>query len=166
LYTHEEIERLLQADDYLDLLTLNYHKSGAKYELSKLLRKHIDLGDFETYKLLKLLQEAIQKTPRLPFILMEFYNLYCRGYYFLQDLGLSYGLAVAAPRVENTTADTWDELTGDQQQELVTGFSPGLERELDRVLSWLVTRKIILTGEQNEWKRYTYLDLRPSGEHQ
>jgi hypothetical protein len=164
LYTHEEIERLLQADDYLDLLTLNYHKSGAKYELSKLLRKHIDLGDFETYKLLKLLQEAILKTPRLPFILVEFYNLYCRGYHFLQDLGLGYGLAVDSPWVENTTADTWNELTSAQQADLLISFSPGLEHELDRVQRWLVNRQIILTGEHDELGHHTYHDLRPRTE--
>lgn len=164
LYTNEEIERLLPADDYLNLLTLNYHKNGAKYELNKLLRQHIDLGNFETYKLLQLLEEASLKTPRLPFILMEFYRLYCRGYAFLQDLGLGYGLAVDSPWVENTTADTWDELTSAQQTHLLASFSPGLERELDRVQRWLVTGKIILTGEYNELGHYTYHDLRPSTE--
>jgi hypothetical protein len=67
LYTSAEAEQLLSADDYLALLTLNYQKSGARYELVKLLKQHIDLGEFETHKLLKLLQEAILKTPRLPF---------------------------------------------------------------------------------------------------
>jgi hypothetical protein len=164
LYASEEVERLLPADDYLALLTLNYRKSGAKYELAKLLKQHIDLGDLETYKLLKLLQEAILKTPRLPFILMAFYNLYCRGYYFLQDLGIGYGLAVDTPRVKNTTADTWDELTSTQQADLLASFSPELEHELTRVQRWLVTRQIILTGEYNELGRYTYRDLRPSAE--
>lgn len=162
LYTNKEIERLLPADDYLNLLTLNYHKSGAKYELNKLLRQHIDLGDFETYKLLQLLQEAILKTPQLPFILTEFYNLYCRGYSFLQNLGIGYGLAVDAPRVKNTTADTWDELTSAQQAALLASFSPGLERELDRVQRWLVTGQIILTGEFDEIGYHIYRDLRPS----
>jgi hypothetical protein len=162
LYASDEVERLLPADDYLALLTLNYHKSGAKYELTKLLKQHIDLGDLETYKLLKLLQEAILKTPQLPFILMAFYNLYCRGYYFLQDLGLGYGLAVDAPWVKNTTANTWDELTSNQQAELLASFSPGLERELDRVQHWLVTGQIILTGEYDERGHHTYCDLRPS----
>jgi hypothetical protein len=52
-----------------------------------------------------------RKTERLPYILMEFYDLYCKGYYFLQDLGLGIGLAVEVPRVNNAIADTWDELT-------------------------------------------------------
>lgn len=164
LYASAEAEQLLSADDYLALLTLNYQKSGARYELVKLLEQHIDLGEFETHKLLKLLQEAILKTPRLPFILVEFYNLYCRGYYFLQDLGLGYGLAVDAPWVENTAADTWDELTSAQQTKLLASFSPGLEHELDRVQRWLVTRQIIPTGEHDELGHHTYCDLRPSTE--
>lgn len=164
LYASDEVEQFLPADDYLALLTLNYHKRGAKYELIKLLEQHIDLGDFETHKLLKLLEEAILKTHQLPFILMEFYDLYCRGYYFLQDLGLGYGLAVDAPWVENTTADTWDELTSTQQANLLASFSPILEYELDRVRRWLVTKQIILTGEYNELGYHTYQDLRLSTE--
>lgn len=164
LYTSAEVEQHLSADDYLALLTLNYRKRGARHELLKLLEQLIDLGEFETHKLLKLLQEVSLKTPRLPFILVEFYNLYCRGYYFLQDLGLGYGLAVDSPWVENTTTDTWDELTSEQQAELLASCSPGLERELDLVRRWLVTEQIILTGEYDELGHHTYQDLRPSTE--
>ena len=164
LYTHEEVESLLPADDYLDLLTLNYHKSGAKYELSNLLSKLIDLGEYETYNLRGLLQEAQQKTVRLPYILMEFYDLYCRGYRFLQELGLGYGIAVEIPYLENVPAETWDELTPNQQKELLAGFYPGLDLELTRVLDWLTTGKIVLTGEYDELGHHDYLDLRTSGE--
>lgn len=164
LYTHEEVENLLPADDYLDLLTLNYHKSGAKYELSDLLSKLIDLGEYETYKLHRLLQEAQQKTVRLPFILIEFYDLYCRGYRFLQELGLGYGLAVEVPYLENVPAETWNELSPDQQQQLLAGFYPELDLELNRVLDWLDTGKIVLTGTYDELGHHNYLDLRTSGE--
>ena len=164
LYASAEVEQLLSADDYLALLTLNYQKSGARHEVVKVLKQQIDLGEFETYKLLKLLQEAILKTPRLPFILVEFYYLYCRGYDFLQDLGLGYGLTVDSPWVENTTADSWDELTSAQQAELLASFSPGLEHELDQVQRWLLTKQIILTGERDELGHHTYRDLRPSTE--
>lgn len=164
LYTHEEVESLLPADDYLNLLTLNYHKSGAKYELSNLLSKLIDLCEYETYKLRGLLQEAQRKTTRLPFILMEFYDFYCRGYRFLQKLGLGYGLAVEVPYLENVPAETWDELAPDQQKELLAGFYPELDLELDRVLEWLATGKIVLTGKYDELGHHDYLDLRTNGE--
>lgn len=160
LYDDRELEKHLKSDDYLDLISLSFKKSGAKYELCNLLKKHIYLGEFETYKMLGLLNEAKQKTVRLPYILMEFYDLYCKGYNFFQDLGLGIGLAVEVPRVNNTTADTWDELTREQQKELLDSFSPELEECIERVIYWLETKKIILTGEQDEIGHYKYEDLR------
>lgn len=164
LYADKELEKHLKSDDYLDLISLGFKKSGAKYELWNLLKKHIDLGEFEKYKMLGLLNEAKQKTKRLPYILMEFYDLYCKGYYFLQDLGLGIGLAVKVPRVNNTIADTWDELTTEQQEELLDSFSPELEDCIEQVIYWLETKKIILTGEQDEIGYYDYKDLRTEEE--
>ncbi|MEZ0611675.1 hypothetical protein ACAW74_24405 [Fibrella sp. WM1] len=164
LYADKEIERLLSPDDYLELIALNFKKSGAKYELWNLLKKQIDLGEYETYKLVELLTEAKKNTDRLPYILMEFYGLYCRGYGFLQELGLNYGLSVEAPTIPNSTADTWEELTIEQQQELLNSFWPELEKEVDRVVDWLVSDKIILTGEKDYIGDYIYNDLRTQKE--
>jgi hypothetical protein len=164
LYANKELEKYLNSDDYLDLISLSFKKSGAKYELWNLLKKHIDLGAFEKYKMLELLNEAKQKNERLPYILMEFYDLYCKGYSFLQDLGLGIGLAVEVQRVNNTTADTWDELTIEQQKELLDSFSPELEDCIGQVIYWLETKKIILTGEQDEIGHYDYKDLRTEEE--
>ena len=164
MYADKELEKFLKSNDYLDLISLSFRKIGAKYEICNLLKKHIDLGEFEKYKILGLLNEAKQKTERLPFILMEFYNLYCKGYNFFQDLGLGIGLSVEMPRVDNTTADTWDELTRDQQKELLDSFSPELEECIAKVIYWLETKKIILTGEQDEIGHYEYEDLRTEEE--
>lgn len=160
LYSDKELEKHLNSNDYLDLISLSFKKSGAKYELWNLLKEHIDLGEFEKYKILGLLNEAKQKTERLPYILMEFYDLYCRGYNFFQDLGLGIGLAVEVPRVNNMKGDTWDELTTEQQKELLESFSPELEECIEKVIYWLETKKIILTGEQDEIGHYEYKDLR------
>ena len=164
LYADSELEKHLNPSDYLDLISLNFQKSGAKYELWNLLKKHIDLGEFETFKMIALLNEAKQKTERLPYILMEFYNLYCKGYYFLQDLGLGIGLAVEVPRVNQSTADTWEELTNEQQKGLLDSFSPELEECIEQVSHWLETRKIILTGQQDNVGHYEYQDLRTTEE--
>jgi hypothetical protein len=164
LYADKNLEKYLKSGDYLDLISLSFKKSGAKYELWNLLKKHIDLGEFETYKMLELLYEAKQKTERLPVILMEFYDLYCRGYSFLQDLGLGIGLAVEVPRVNNTTADTWEELTKEEQKELLDSFSPELEECIEQVTIWLETKKIVMTGEQDEIGHYKYEDLRTEEE--
>ncbi len=91
---------------------------------------------------------------------MKFYDLYCKGYNFFQDLGLGIGLAIEVPRVNNMTADNWDELTSEQQKELLDGFSPQLEECIEEVIYWLETKKIILTGEQDEIGHYEYEDYR------
>lgn len=164
LYADEELEKYLKSDDYLDLISLSFKKSGAKYELWKLLKKHIDLGEFETYKMLGLLYEAKQKTERLPYILMEFYDLYCRGYDFFQDLGLGIGLTVKVPTVNDITANTWNDLTSEQQKEIVEFFSPELEECIEQVIYWLEKKRIVLTGEQDEIGHYEYKDLRTEEE--
>lgn len=160
LYANKELEELLPADDYLDLIALNYNGKYAKYELYGLLRKHTDPGEFETYKLLRLLREAQQKTDELPYILMDLYDLYCKGYRFLQELGISYGLEVEAPRVGNSTADNWEELTSKEQEDLLNGFSPRLDECLEEAIRLLETKKIVLTGQQNDWGHFSYYDNR------
>ncbi len=164
LYANKEIKNYLTEDDCLDLISLNFKQSGAKYELWKQLKKNIDLGEFETYKMLKLLLEARQKTNRLPDILMEFYDLYYRGYRFLDDLGMGFGLAVEVPRVRDINAETWDELTPGQQQNLLDSFSPQLEKSIENAINWLETGKIILTGEIDEIGHYGYNDHRTEDE--
>jgi len=163
IYTDEEIESILNADDYLDLVSLNYKKSGAKYELYNLLKKQVEIGEFETFKMLGLLEETKKKDEKLPHHLMEFYDLYCKGYFFLQILGLKYGLSVVVPWTKFTVG-TWDELNNDQKKELLDSLSPKLEIEVQHAIDWLINKKIVLTGKQDEYGRYVYKDLRTDEE--
>jgi hypothetical protein len=160
LYADEELEDLLQPDDYLAFISLNFNKSGAKYEVWNLIAKHTHPGEYETYKIVELLDLAKNKTDRLPYYLMDFYDLYCKGYGFLQKLGFDYGLSVVVPNLEETAADTWEELTKEQQNRLLHSFSPGLEQEIERVTMWLSTGKVILTGEKDDMRQFEYFDFR------
>jgi predicted DNA-binding WGR domain protein len=166
LYADKELEQLLHADDYLELISLDFKKGGAKYELWNLLKKQIDLGAFETYKMLELLYAAKRKDEKLPYILMDFYDLYCRGYAFLRDLGLGIGLAVEVPHLNNSPAESWDELTREQQTQVLAGFSPELEACIDDAIAWLESGKIILSGEQDDIGHYAYKDRRTGAERQ
>ena len=163
LYEDKEIKEHLNSDDYFELLSFDFKKSGAKYELCNLLKKYIDPEEFETYKMLGLLNEARRKTEQLPFVLMDFYELYCKGYNFLRDLGLGIGLEVVTPRVDSN-ADAWDDLTTGQQHELLDSFSPELEECIEQAICWIETKKIILTGKQDENGHYGYEDLRTEEE--
>lgn len=163
LYADTELQHLLKPGDHDDLISLNYNKSGAVHELHRLLQKHVSLTEFETYRLLGLLKEAQQKTDRLPYILMEFYELYRRGYHFFEDLGLGMGLSVTVPKVQ-TAAQTWQELTPEQQTRILQNFHPELDECLARATDWLETEKIIPTGMQPHTGRYTYEDHRTEAE--
>ena len=163
VYDSENLEGILDSNDYLDIISLDYKKSGAKYELYNILKRLVDIGEFETYKMLGLLNEAKQRTERLPFILMEFYDLYCRGYYFLQDLGLGYGLMVVVPPPKYSK-DNWNDLMEEEKRDLSNSFSPKIDEVVQRVIDWLTNKRIILTGNQNEIGHYDYQDFRTEEE--
>jgi hypothetical protein len=162
VYTDQALEVELEAEYYIALLAFNFKKRGAKYELYNLLKQYVNLGDFETYKMLEMLKTASQKTAELPYILTDCYDLYCKGYAFFSLLGLDFGLTVLFPN----TADTWEELTASQQEEIIDGFSPKLEEEIKNIIYWLETEQIVLTGEKDENCQYIYTDFRQRGKRE
>ena len=158
LYANKNLDNILNPEDYLELISLGYKSSTAKYDLAKLLEPLVDKGEYEKWKLLKMLAKALQRDKELPQLLMSFYDLYCKGYSFLDNLGLGYGLAVEVPYSQ---ADTWDELSVDQQQKLLASFYPQLNIELTKVIDWLNSGKIILTGNKDQYNYYfDYVDNR------
>lgn len=162
LYADKNLENILRPEDYLELISLGYKSSTAKYDLAELLERLIDKGEYETWRLLNMLTKALQRSRELPHLLMSFYDLYCKGYSFLDNLGLGYGLAVEVPYSQ---ADYWDELSADQQQKLLASFYPQLDIELRKVIDWLNSGKIILTGSKDQYNHYfDYVDNRNAEE--
>lgn len=159
LYADKRLETILNADDYLDLISYDYRAGTAKYGLFRLLEKHIDKGELETNRIYSLLTKAINKDRKLPEILVTFYDLYCKGYTFFDNLGLGYGLRVEVPGVNNYV-ETWDDLNEAQQTTLLSSFYPDIETEIKKVISWLDTGKVILTGIKDENDHFEYIDNR------
>lgn len=95
---------------------------------------------------------------------MNFYELYCNGYGFLQELGLGYGPCIKVTYIKNSTTEYWEDLTQQKQREILESFPPKLEREIDRVIEWLSSRKIILTVAQDEIENCRYKDFRTKEE--
>ena len=166
LYADKRLENILNPDDYLDLISYGYKADNSKYGLFRLLEQHIDKGELETKRVRMLLTKALNKDKDLPQILMTFYDLYCKGYNFFDNLGLGYGLAIEVPRVNNTSADTWDELNEQQQKDLLDSFYPGLDNEIKKVISWLDTEKVVLTGIKDDYNHFEYIDNRTEIEKQ
>jgi len=162
LYNESLLESILDDSKYLELISLGYKGRSAKYELSKLLLEIVDKTKYENWRIRRLLTKAAQRDEELPQILLHFYDLYCKGYSFLDNLGLGYGLAIAVPY---PYAETWDELSPSRQRELLSRFDAQLDTEIQKVLNWLDTGKIILTGNKNEDGHYLdFTDNRTDGE--
>lgn len=159
LYTNNEIESILGEAEYMDLISFNFKKEGARFELKELLSdKYIDLGELEKRKMLDLLQTALKRDERLPDILKTFYDLYCKGYDFLQELGLGYGLAVVVPP-QHFKAETWEKLMLKEKKQLLDSFYPQLETELKKTIYWIEQEMITFTGKTDENGFYIYKDL-------
>lgn len=163
LYVNKQLESILNADDYLDLISYGYKGENVKYDLYRLLEKHIDKGELEKRRIRNLLIKTLTRDKELPELLMTFYDLYCRGYNFLDNLGLGYGLAVEVPYSQ---ADSWYELTEEQQKNLLNSFYPDIENEIQKVISWLDNEKVILTGIKDEYNHFEYIDNRTEAEKQ
>lgn len=165
IYSDKETESIFSEDEYLDLISFNYKKNGAKYDLKNLLtNKYIGLGEYESWKLLNLLYAAKDRDENLPDILRQFYDLYCRGYDFLNDLGLGYGLTVEVPSSSNYKAETWEGMSEPEKKVLLESFYPQLQSDIERTISWIEKGKIIISGTTDEMGHYQYDDLRTEQE--
>jgi hypothetical protein len=158
LYQDSQLEKLLSSEDYLDLISHGYRiDASPSYELARLLEKHLEKGEAEKWRLLRLLSKALKRDVDLPGILVQFYDLYCAGYSFLDTLGLQYGLAVAVPY---GYALSWDSITVKEQTKIIQGFYPQLETEIHKTISWLSEDLVVLTGAQDENGNYGFIDNR------
>lgn len=159
VYLTGGLEEILGHQDYLNLISLNFLKQSSKYELIKILERHFNAGEYETWKLKKLLNLFISKQGDLPSILCEFYELYCDGFYFLDILGLDYGLVIKVPP-NGYSSEYWQELTDKEKERLLNDILPGAIKEAQKVLTWLDEEEIVITNNKNELDHYLYLDRR------
>ncbi len=161
LYMDKRLETILSPEDYLELISYGYKSVTAQKWLFSLFEKHIDKGEYEKRRIRNLLIRVLKRDQESPEILMSFYDMYCKGYSFMDNLGLGYGLGVEVPYPQ---ADTWDELTIEQKKKLLDSFYPAIETEIQKVILWLDNGKIILTGIKDEYNRFDYIDNRTEEE--
>ena len=159
LYQSKQLEQLLSQDDYLELISFNFKQSGAIYGLMNLLYKHLDLGEYEAWKLKKLLDQVEHKQGDYPRAITKTYDLYYKGYTFFDNLAFGYGLPLDVPIKYGVY--TFDELTSEQQMKIADSFYPEILEETKRVREWLDSGKIIPTGVQDkDFGYYKFIDNR------
>jgi hypothetical protein len=163
VYSEENLSEILTPEDYLELISLNYKTPSSLYDAGKILRKYIQIEKCYEWYLRNVLQKIINRTFDVHRCIEQCYDLYCDGYYFLDNLGLGFGLAVTVPR-EKYKAETWQELTAQDKQQLIDEFYPDVAEEAKIVISWLDSGKIILTGHSGDYQGIEYQDNRTANE--
>jgi hypothetical protein len=159
VYNSSELETYLGSADYTDFISLDYKSQGAKYEIQNFISKYIDKSEFETWKVKILLLNALNRTEDYVLAIRLFYDLYFDGYKFMDNLGLGYGLTLDCP-YSPYGLDSFEELTNEQKDNLVNSFYPAIIVEIQKVLNWIESRSIILTGNQDEYNHFEYIDNR------
>ncbi len=96
VYNSTELEEYLGSDEYMDFISFDYKQKGARYEIEHLIYKHIDKSEFEAWKVKILLLDALNRTGDYTLAIRLFYDLYCHGYGFMENLGLVSRHAVKA----------------------------------------------------------------------
>lgn len=159
VYGSKWLEEALNEDEYIDLISLNYNTPSSKYEIGKILKGRFDEGKFEAIKLIRLLNSIIGRDGKEGESLMLMYDLYCKGYYFLEDLGLGIGLFIEVPY--NYGVESFHELTASQKKELVDSVYPTAGQLAVALKQWILNGEIKLIGEKDDTlNRWQYLDNR------
>lgn len=122
------------------LMTLNYQSTQAAATLLPMLNRLIDQGEYETYRMLKLLHNLKLSNGNLPKLLEEVYTLYLFDYDFLKDLVALRERSIADPSIN---------------------LQPEISKVAQNIIDLINAGKIVLTGYWDDDARsYSYQDLR------
>lgn len=163
VYSENSLEKLIPADDYLELISLGYKTPSDLYEAEKILFNLVDEGKYYEWSLRRILEKIINKSNDSAIYIEECYNLYCEGYNFLNDLGLGYGLCIVSPP-NKYSSENWEQLKKKEQENLVNNLYPDVADEAKKVLNWLDHNKIKITGHDGRYQGIQYSDSRTPSE--
>ena len=124
-----------------------------------MIRKHIDISEYETWKLKKILFNTLERKNNYYDSILQFYDLYCKGYNFLDNLGIGYGLTLDCPYSEYGV-DSYEELTQEQKDKVVDSFYPKIKFEIKKVLDWLDSDLIVIQSEYDSYGNLKITDNR------
>ena len=159
IYSNKELEGILDPEEYLEIISLNYKISSSLYEAERILKRHIDIGKYHEWFVRRVLQKVIDRPSDANKYIEQCYDLYCDGFGFLDNLGLSYGLSIKVPP-SNYNAESWSELTSSEQLKLIDNLYPAVAEEAKRVLNWFNNGEIVITGDDGKYQGIKYDDNR------
>ena len=166
LYSNEWIREVVGEDDYLELISINFHARDVRFKLGEILVKHVGWAEHQKELLVSDFRSILMDSERTPEILSDLYDKYCDGYYFLNDLGLGYGLCCTSPHIDGKSYDSWEDLDSEQQRRVLEGFHQQLKSDVRRALDWVESGKIVLMNNRDELNRMKFEDFRTIEEKQ
>lgn len=164
IYTESSLEEELGDNYYLELIEFNFHKSAAKYELSKIINNIIGEGEIYLYQINQILdsiEEGLKSNQDLlATSLIKTYDLYCDGLDFLEGLGMGYGLYIqTAP--EDFHKWEWNKLTEEEKKEVMSALKfDDIPRQVREIKNWLNNGEVIITGKINDLGHLEFIDNR------
>lgn len=165
VYASKWLESTLSEAEYIDLISLNCNKSGARHDLGNILKKQINEGRFQTVRFVRLLDSIINRDGKEGESLSKMYDWYCHGYNFLYDLGLGIGLQINVPT--RYGVNYCHELNDTQKTELVGSAYPMAAKLAQELKIWILTGQLVLTGEKDpDFNRWYYADYRNEEDRQ
>ena len=159
VYEERKLEGILTPDEYLELISQAYKQPSSLYEAERILKRYINIGNYHEWYLRRILQKIIGRSVDAHKYIEQCYDLYCKGYGFLDNLGLGYGLAIIVPP-SNYNGGSWDKLESPEQIKLLDSFYPDVRREAEKVLGWLDSGEISITGHDGSSQGIEYMDIR------
>jgi hypothetical protein len=118
IYTQQNLEQQLGSETYLSLIELNFKDKYEKEKLIDIVRnKIIDEGQFETWKLKRILNDFLTQPEKMDLNLDKIYHLFCGiyqdngqrkyEYKFLGNLGLNYLYWTEEGYLKTHYGDNW-----------------------------------------------------------
>ena len=159
VYSNSELESMLKAEEYLELISLNYKTPSSLYEAEKILKKYINISQYHTWRVTEVMQKIIDRPEDVHKYIEECYELYYEGFGFLQNLGIGYGLSITV-LPSNYKCESWNELNFLEQRELIDSFYPNVAEEAKKVLDWLDSGTVVITGHDGSYWGIRYEDSR------
>lgn len=156
LYSIDEdvIDKSFGKDFYFELININYRNKFSGDELEKVIYSKIPFNKFEVMTLRFLLNSLISGTRDIVDLLEVFYDLYCKGYYFLRFLGLTYILYGLEELPRLSEEKLWDKMSFGKKRDIVNKLSPKLVSEAKRILEFFDNGSIKIINE------FKYEDIR------
>ncbi len=145
VYSESKLEEILNPNDYLKLISINYKTPSGLYEAEKVLSNYFSMGKYYEWNIRNILQKITDKPNDVHKYIEQCYDLYCDGFDFMDNLGMGYGLGLTCP---------------DYYNEKVDDYYPQILSEVEKVLEWLDNGKIVITGHSGEYQGIEYEDNR------